>query len=53
MAGFYGGRGEDIVKVMTVRLLVYPFTDCVEHVSLDFEGFISQGWVVEDSEDVD
>jgi hypothetical protein len=41
MAGFYRGGGEDTVKVLTVGLLVYPFADCVEHISVDFEGFIS------------
>jgi hypothetical protein len=37
---------------MFVRLLVYPFAYCIEHVAVDFDRFVAQSGVVEGAQDV-
>jgi len=52
VAILYGLGGEDGVQRVGVGLLFHPFPDCVEHVAVDFEGFVAQGGVVKCAEDV-
>jgi hypothetical protein len=45
--------GEDVVQSIAVRLFFCPFSHSVEHVAVDFDGFVAEGGVVESAEDVD
>ncbi len=52
MSCFNGGGAEDVIEVVSVWLLFNPFTDCSEHVAVDFNGLIAKSRVMEDAEDV-
>jgi hypothetical protein len=52
VAGFDGNGRKDVVQVVAIGLLVYPFSDRGEHVALDFDVLIADGGVVEDAEDI-
>ena len=47
--GLHGFGGEDGVQAVSIRLLVDPGAYCGEHVAVDFEAFVAEGWVVEDA----
>jgi hypothetical protein len=47
-----GSRVKNIVQVVSIRLLLNPLSNGVEHVPMDLEALISQSWVVEYTEDV-
>ena len=47
-----GGRVEEAVNLATVGLLIDPDLDGVEHGAVDLHGLITQGRVVEYTEDV-
>jgi hypothetical protein len=34
-------RAEDTVQIVSVRLLLNPFPDCVEHVPMEFKALVS------------
>lgn len=51
-AGFDGGGAEHVVQVVALRVLVHPFLDRGEHVSVDLDAVLAYGWVVEDAENV-
>jgi hypothetical protein len=48
----HGLRGEDGVELVATGMLVRPFLDGVEHVSLDSDVFVAECGVVEGLEDV-
>jgi hypothetical protein len=48
----HGLRGEDGVELVAAGMLVRPFLDGVEHVSLDSDVFVAECGVVEGLEDV-
>lgn len=45
-------RTEDVVELSTVRLLVNPFSDSVEHVAVKLAVFVTNSWVVESAENI-
>ena len=47
-----GLRAEDTIKVAATRVLVCPLPDGVEHLSLDLDTFIPNGWMMESSDDI-
>lgn len=44
---FYRGRTECVVQRLGVRLFVDPSTNSVEHVTLNLNGLVAEGGVVE------
>ena len=52
MASFDGGGAEDLADAAAVGILVDPFPDGVEHVTVELEAFVAGGGVVEDAEDI-
>jgi hypothetical protein len=41
-----------VIQLVATRMLVNPVLDGVEHVALDFDAIVSQGWMVEGSQDI-
>jgi hypothetical protein len=47
-----GSRTENAIQIMGVWLLLDPFSNSIEHISMDFDTLVPQGWVVEYSKDI-
>jgi hypothetical protein len=45
-------RAENTVQVVSVGLLLNPFSYGIEHVPVDFKTLISQSWVVKNAKDI-
>lgn len=52
LARLDGFRGEDAFEFVATRVLIGPHSYCLEHVTLNFDIFAAQGWVVEGPDDV-
>lgn len=52
VAGLDRSRAQDVVQIVAIWLLVNPFTDCIEHVSVDFDTLIAKSWMMEYSENI-
>lgn len=51
-AGFDALGGEEGVDLVAPRVVVGPLADSVEHVFLDLDVLVTNGWVVKRAEDV-
>lgn len=45
-------RTENAIQVMCIGLLLNPFPDGIEHISMDLEALISQSWVMENAKNI-
>jgi len=45
-------RGEKVVEFVPVGGFLGPFSDSFEHEALDFDSFVTRGWVMEGAENV-
>jgi len=45
-------RAENVVEIVSVWLLLNPFSDRVKHIPVDFKAFISQSWVMKNPENI-
>lgn len=52
IAGLDGGGAEDLADAAAVGILVDPFPDGVEHVTVDLDAFVAGSGVMEDAEDI-
>ena len=52
VASFDGLRAKDAVQTLTFWILIDPVAHSVEHVTMYFNLFFPQSWVMESTEDV-
>jgi len=45
-------RAENIVEIMSIRLLLNPFSNSIEHVPVDFDALVPQSWVMKCTKNV-
>ena len=45
-------RGQNVIQVAGIGLLFNPFTDSGKHIAVDFDTFISQPRMVEDTKNI-
>lgn len=45
-------RAQDVIKFMTTRVLVCPLSDGIEHLPLNLDTLVPNGWVMESSDDI-
>ncbi len=43
---------ENVVNVVVSRVFISPFSNCVEHVAMYLDSFVTEGWVMESAKDI-